>query len=208
MPDSPAPGNATFHEVKRQPQFFPGTRIESPDVLRGLALLGALMVSIWMFGGLTANMQKNLLMHPSGGNYRLYATVQLLFQGKMMALIAIVFGASMIAFFTPGKHQGKLAPADVFTRRQLLLIILGVINGFIFFNTNDLLFQLGAVGLLLFAFVRMSAKGLFIASFITILIFCGKIFWDFADTKSTYKKFLAIVFQCSPKPPCLPFVVL
>jgi uncharacterized protein len=193
MPDAPTPGFATSpDDAVHSQQFYEGKRIESPDVLRGIAILGALLVSIWMFGGLTGNIQKNLLMHPSGGNYRLFATVQLLFQGKMLALIALVFGASMVAFFSRGKHKGKLAPADIFTRRQLLLIILGVINGFIFFNTNDLLFQLGAVGLLLFAFVRMNAKGLFIASFVTILIFCGKIFWDYSDTKTTYKKFLAV----------------
>src|SRR5678815_2449137 len=101
------------------------SRIESTDCIRGFALLGALLISAWTFGGFTANMQKNLLMHPSGGNYRLFATVQLLFQGKMLALIAIVFGASILAFFSGNKKQGYLATADVFTRRQLLLITLG-----------------------------------------------------------------------------------
>jgi uncharacterized protein len=177
---------------KRHSPSYVESRIQSQDCIRGFALFGALLISAWTFGGFTTNMQKNLLMHPSGGNYRLFATVQLLFQGKMLALIAMVFGASMIAFFSGNKKQGNLAPADVFTRRQLLLIILGVINGFIFLNTNDLLFHLGAVGLLLFAFVRMSTKGLLIASLLTMLIFCGKIFWDFAETKTTYKKYLAV----------------
>lgn len=181
-----------FTANEESPESIKIKRIQSADVLRGIALLGALLVTIWTFGGLTVNMQKNLLMHPSGGNYRLFATIQLLFQGKMLALIAMIFGASMVAFFTIKKPAGKLAAADIFTRRQLLLILLGVINGFIFYNTNDLLFHLGAVGLLLFAFVRMPASGLFIASFITLLIFCGKIFWDFADTKSIYKKYVAI----------------
>jgi hypothetical protein len=50
-------------------------------VLRGIAVLGALLISIWTFGGFSRNMQNNLLVHPSGGNYRLFATVAL-FSGE------------------------------------------------------------------------------------------------------------------------------
>ncbi len=61
-------------------------------------MLAALAVSIWVFGGFTLNKQIQLLTHPSGGNYRLFATVSLLLEGKMMALIGLVFGAGMVLY--------------------------------------------------------------------------------------------------------------
>src|SRR4051794_19382252 len=74
------------------------TRIISLDVLRGIAVLFALLVSIWVFGGFSNDQQKQLLLQSHGWSHRLYVTVELLFNGKMRAIIAIVFGASMLIF--------------------------------------------------------------------------------------------------------------
>jgi uncharacterized protein len=75
-------------------------RIESLDVLRGIAVLGALLVSIWVFGGFSTQQQNHLLLQSKGGNYRLFGAIDLLFNGKMRAMIALVFGAAIILFFT------------------------------------------------------------------------------------------------------------
>jgi uncharacterized protein len=168
-------------------------RIEILDVLRGIGFLGGLFVTIWFFGGLSRNMQNNYFLHPSGGNYRLFATIQLLFQGKMLAIICIVFGASMVSFFSGQNTKSKLSQADVFTRRQLLLITLGAINGIFFLASNDLLFHLGIMGILLFAFVRLSPKALLIAALFTGIILTGKNYWRYADDKKAYNEYAAAI---------------
>ncbi|MES2645444.1 MAG: DUF418 domain-containing protein [Bacteroidota bacterium] len=168
-------------------------RIESLDILRGIALLGALLISIWTFGGFSQNMQTKLLLHPSGGNYRLFAAVSLLFEGKMRAIIALVFGAVMVINFSKANTINALSNADVSIRRFMWLIAFGLLNAFLFLWTNDILFHLGVTGILLFAFVRMKARGLLIAALLTTLIYCGKNYWRYQDDNTTYKKYLSVV---------------
>ena len=85
-------------------------RIESLDVLRGIAVTGALLVSIWIFGGFSSQQQNQLLLQSKGWNYRIFGAIELLINGKMRALIALVFGAAMILFFkknsTPASAAG------------------------------------------------------------------------------------------------------
>jgi uncharacterized protein len=134
-----------------------------------------------------------LLLHPSGGNYQLFATVSLLFEGKMRALIALVFGAAMVINFSKANTQTALSNADVNIRRLMWLIAFGLVNAFVFLWSNDLLFHLGLTGILLFAFVRMKARGLLIAALLTTLIYCGKNYWRYHDDKTTYEKYLSVV---------------
>ena len=53
------------------------SRIPSLDVLRGIAVLGGLFISIWIFGGFTNNQQIGLLLKSKGFDYRLFGTVVL-----------------------------------------------------------------------------------------------------------------------------------
>lgn len=161
------------------------TRILSLDVLRGIAVFAALIGSIWIFGGFSNEQQKQLLVQSHGWNHRLYVAVELLFNGKMRAIIAIVFGASMLLFLS----KDRIAKSgDVFINRQLLLIIFGLVNAFIFLWTHDILFHLGIMGLLLFPFIRLSPRGLLIAAILTTFIYCGKNYWNYSDHKKAYNK--------------------
>ena len=180
------------NEIKSNGDLLRGRRIHSLDVLRGIAVLGALLVSIWTFGGFSKNIQTNLFLHPSGGNYRLFASVSLLFFGKMRALIAIVFGAGMVLFLAKPNTINKLSAPDLFMRRQLWLVVFGFINALLFLWTDDTLFHLGITGILLFVFVRLSPRALFIAAMLTTLIYCGKIYWSYSDDHKTYQKYLAV----------------
>ncbi len=71
-------GPTTFHEATPDQPLNPMVsteknvnllpRIQPLDVLRAVALLGGLLVSIWLFGGFTNNKQLQLLHNPHGGN--------------------------------------------------------------------------------------------------------------------------------------------
>lgn len=182
----PAGNQENTADLPANPVSFP-PRIPSLDVLRGIALLAALFVSIWVFGGFSNNQQKQLLLQSHDWNHRLHVTVELLLNGKMRAIIAIVFGAAMLLFLSKN-CIGKAPANDRFINRQLWLIIFGLVNAFIFLWTQDILFHLGIMGLLLFPFIRLSSRGLLIAAILTTLIYSGKIYWNYSDHKKAYSK--------------------
>jgi uncharacterized protein len=119
--------------------------------------------------------------------------VNLLLEGKMMALIAIVFGASMLLYLFKGKQKLQLYNQEFFIRRQLWLLAFGLINALVFLWSGDLLFHLAIMGVLLFPFIRLSSRGLLVAAILTTLIYCGKNYWKYADDKKVYNKYLVVI---------------
>ncbi|HMK03149.1 MAG TPA: DUF418 domain-containing protein, partial [Ferruginibacter sp.] len=116
-----------------------------------------------------------------------------LLSGKMRALIALVFGAVMVIYLTRENIAGRQQHAEVFIRRQLWLILFGVINAIVFLWTHDILFHLGIMGILLFPFVRLHYKALFIAAIVTTFIYSGKNFWQYADKQKMYSKYTKVI---------------
>lgn len=168
------------------------SRILSIDVLRGLAILGILIISIWEFGGFTNNRQVFFRTGTHGGNYNLLSAVTILFEGKMRALLCIVFGACIILFMSRKTSSSNLSVPDLYIRRSLWLLVFGIFNAVVLLWPGDILFHYAVLGILLFPFWRMSTKGLFIAAIITTLIYCGKNYWNFADDQRAYNKFVAV----------------
>ena len=79
--------------------YSPSPRILSLDVIRGIGILGALFVSIWIFGGFTNNQQTGVLLKSKGFDYRIFGTVDLLLTGKMKAC-----HARFILYAFRGRH--------------------------------------------------------------------------------------------------------
>ena len=77
------------------------SRLFAPDVIRGFALFGMLLISVWEFGGFSTNEQLFYHQGTHGGNYNLMTAISLLFEGKMRALMALVFGAGILLFLQP-----------------------------------------------------------------------------------------------------------
>ena len=183
----PAADTISVHSSSTQVPI--SNRIQSLDVLRGIAVLLALFVSIWVFGGFSDQQQKQLLFQSKGVGYRVFGTIELLINGKMRALIALVFGAAMVLFLTKETEMGRQPAGDVFVKRQLWLIVFGLFNALLLLWTNDLLFALGVLGILVFPFFRMNTKGLLLTAVFTTLIYCGKNYWNYADNKKAYHKY-------------------
>jgi uncharacterized protein len=168
------------------------SRIFSLDVLRGIALLGILVVSIWEFGGFTPNKQTFFRTGMHGGNYNLLSFVTIVFEGKMRALFSIVFGAGIILFLSKKESSSKYSVTDLYVRRMLWLMLFGIFNAVVLLWPGDILFQYSVLGILLFPFWRMSRKGLLAAALITTLIYCGKNYWNYTEDQKAYNKFTAV----------------
>jgi uncharacterized protein len=164
-------------------------RIFSIDVLRGLAILGILVISIWEFGGFSLNEQTRLRLLHKGLDYSLFGHILIFFEGKMKALFALVFGTGMMLYLTRPNQFTLPQTHEYYIRRQFWLMAFGVIAAFAILWPGDILFHLGVMGVLLFPFARMSRKGLLIAALICTVIYCGKMFWNYADDKKALRKY-------------------
>ena len=167
-------------------------RIFSLNVLTGFALLGLLVMSIHEFGGFTSNEKNFYLAGIHGGNYKLLTAISILFEGKMLSLLALAFGAGIALFMQRKELPAPISITDAYIRRQIWFIIFGIFNAFVLLYPGDLLFPFGVLGILAFVFWRMRPRGLFIAAIFCTLVYCGKNYWNYSDDKGDHKKYLAI----------------
>ncbi|WP_435354569.1 DUF418 domain-containing protein [Emticicia sp. SJ17W-69] len=158
------------------------------NMLLGFAILGILLLNIQVFGTTQTNLNQ-LIVNPHGGNYWLMTIINTFFGNKMVALLTLLFGASIALFFKSSKGINDISVPDLYIRRQLWLMFFGLINAVILLWQNDLLFPYSVVGILLFPLYRLSARALLIGAVIMALILIGKGFWDFSETKEKYEKY-------------------
>jgi uncharacterized protein len=136
-------------------------RINSVDVLRGFSLLGILLMNIVSFGlPFAAYSDPSAYGGADGANLAFWLTNQVLFEGKMRAIFSMLFGASIIILTSRAEKRGAgLELADVYYRRTLWLIFIGLVHGYLIWY-GDILFAYGVVGLALFPFRKLSGRTL------------------------------------------------
>jgi len=134
-------------------QATPGNRDLVPDVLRGFALLGILLVNLSFFShdSLEGIAGSDVA---GGGNQAATMIVVALFQGKFYLLFSFLFGYSSL-YITKGEKAGR----GRWVGRSVVLIVLGILH-FTFLWHGDILFLYGVFGLLLVAFMFRSDKAL------------------------------------------------
>lgn len=148
-------------------------RITILDSLRGIAILGILLMNIPGFGlpePLCYGDLSVLNETTKGINFKTWYFIELSVAGTQRALFSILFGAGIILFIgRKEKSSEGLMPAEYFFRRQLWLLVFGLFNAFVLLWFWDILFQYAICGMILFAFRRLSAKHLIFASIICLL---------------------------------------
>lgn len=105
-------------------------RIESIDVLRGLALLGILILNIQTFS-MPWEAYTNPLAYGdiSGGNYWTWYFSQLLCDMKFMAIFSMLFGAGVILMTERLEATGRSA-IGVHYRRMIWLLLIGMLHAY------------------------------------------------------------------------------
>lgn len=124
-----------------------------PDVLRGFALLGILLVNLSFFShdsfeGVAGSDVEG------GGNQIATMIMVALFQGKFYLLFSFLFGYSSL-YITKGEKSGR----GRWVGRSVVLIVLGILH-FTFLWHGDILFLYGVFGLVLVAFMFRSDRAL------------------------------------------------
>ncbi|MBC7587062.1 MAG: DUF418 domain-containing protein [Chitinophagaceae bacterium] len=146
-------------------------RITILDSLRGIAILGILLMNIPGFGLPEPACYGDLsVLKPlSSLNFRTWLTIEMSVAGTQRALFSMLFGAGIILFISrKEKTPEGLMPAEYFFRRQLWLLVFGLINAFVLLWFWDILFHYAIAGMILFAFRRLQPKHLIIAAIVCL----------------------------------------
>ena len=140
-----------------------GQRLESLDLLRGFALCGILLVNIMMMGGAWDQYHPDLPPTLTNPDWSAWIIQHLFVQGSMRGLFTLLFGAGMLLITLRGEDErGTIQAADVYFRRCIALLALGVFNATALLFPGDILYVYGLSGFLLFVF-RMARPRTLIA---------------------------------------------
>jgi uncharacterized protein len=141
------------------------------DTLRGVAVLGILLMNIVVFGLPHAgDSNPNAAGGADWPNITFWFVNQVLFEGKMRAIFSMLFGAGVILLTARAEGRGGAAQvADVYTRRVLWLAVFGLLHAYLIW-AGDILFYYGVVGLALYPFRKMSAAGLLVGGTMLLLV--------------------------------------
>jgi len=157
-------------------------RIDSLDVIRGIALLGILLMNINGMGLPFAYSDPTIAGGADGLNLKVWIVNNMLFEGTMRGLFTLLFGAGVILLTIRLENNGAgIATADIYYRRILWLLLFGIVNVYVLLWHGDILYPYAIFGLMLFPFRNASVKKLFLVA--GILISIG-ILWDVTDYHS------------------------
>ncbi|MFC7211929.1 DUF418 domain-containing protein [Natronoarchaeum sp. GCM10025321] len=124
----------------------PSERIVSLDALRGFALLGILLINIWVFA-----MPEDVLFNPNiygdftGVNYAAWLFTHIFAEGKFITLFTLLFGAGIILFTDSKERKGQEA-RSLYYRRTVWLIVIGLAHAHLLWY-GDILVAYGVSGL-------------------------------------------------------------
>ena len=144
-------------------------RIRQVDILRGVALLGILIINIEYFA-----YPEETLFDPSriggfeGLDFWVWRLKTWFFSQKMMSIFSMLFGAGLILMAARAEEAGKPF-RKIYYRRTLLLIVFGLMHAYLLWF-GDILFAYGVCGLVIYLFRRKSPRTLVIIAVVSFLI--------------------------------------
>src|SRR5688572_30654485 len=170
---------------------FQSERIVLLDSLRGIAILGILLMNIPSFAlPAPATYGDLTVMNEIGTiNQKTWFAIDWILEGSQRALFSMLFGAGIILFISrQEKKAGGLWPADYFFRRQLWLLVFGLFNAFVLLWFWDILFQYACCGMILFTFRKWKPRILLIAGGVCLLLMTVRENADFYRDKAKIHK--------------------
>src|ERR1700680_2499535 len=129
-------------------------RIVPLDVLRGVALLGILLMNIQSFSMIGAAYDNPTAygdLH--GANWWVWLLCRLLADQKFMTIFSMLFGAGILLMTQRIEARGQPS-ARLHYRRMGWLIVFGLLHGFLLWD-GDILYDYGVAGLFASPFRRM-----------------------------------------------------
>jgi uncharacterized protein len=154
-------------------------RINSLDVIRGIALLGILLMNIHGMGLPFAYGNPTVSGGAEGLNLDVWIMNNMLFEGTMRGLFTLLFGAGVILLTKRLEQSGAgIKTADIYYRRILWLLLFGIIHAYLLLWDGEILYPYALFGLMLFPFRNTKPKQLIIMGLCLLSI---GVLWDVSD---------------------------
>lgn len=164
-------------------------RISSLDVIRGVALFGILLLNIVGFGLPMAYENPTNYGGADGLNLFAWQVNALFFEGTMRGLFSVLFGAGVVLMTSRAEARDpSIKVADIYFRRNLWLIVFGVVHAWLLLWTGDILYIYGIAGLFLFVFRNLSPRKLIILGILVAASVTLKDVYSYAETLVIYEE--------------------
>lgn len=130
------------------------------DVLRGVAILGILFMNIPFMGTNVSSWMGDVRrLSWSAADQVAWATIAIVWEGTQRGMFEFLFGAGILVFTARAmRPEDPVAVADLYYRRNLLLVAFGIIDIFLIAWVGDILLAYGLTALLLFPFRKTPPK--------------------------------------------------
>ncbi len=151
-------------------------RIKLIDALRGIALLGILLMNIPGFS-MPNYFSEAFKNDPTALNFWVGKIITVVFEGKMRALFSVLFGAGILLFIS--KKEGQ-SVHFLFYRRMFWLVLFGLIHAHLILWIGDILYLYGVCGMIVYLCRNINPKYLVWAIPIVAVV-------DFATNTSFYQ---------------------
>ena len=153
-------------------------RVSSVDVLRGISLMGILIMNICDFAfGFKDYAYPISTVKPvfNGPHWKVNTTIWflrwILAEGKMRALFSMLFGAGVILLTGRAEARGAgIRAADIYTRRNMWLLLFGMLHCYLIWNGDILYFYATAALIFLFPFRNLKPKTLLWVGSIVLVV--------------------------------------
>jgi uncharacterized protein len=123
-------------------------RLKLIDALRGVALLGILLMNIVGFA-MPDYYSEPFKSDPANVNFWVLAVISVGFAGKMRALFGMLFGAGVLLFVSQKALTGRSA-TGLFYRRMFWLILFGLVHAHLILWRGDILYLYGLCGMVVY----------------------------------------------------------
>lgn len=144
-------------------------RFYSMDMLRGVAILGILVMNIYAFAMPFPAYNNPLIMGGTDSlNLGTWFFTHVIFDQKFLAIFSMLYGAGMIMMLDRAVARGAKA-GGLFYRRSFWLLLFGMLHGY-FIWFGDILFGYAVSGMIVFLFRNRKPKTLIISGVVFLLI--------------------------------------
>lgn len=162
-------------------------RIVILDALRGMAILGILLMNIPGFSmAVPSGWDPSVLNEAGTINFKLWHFIDWFPEGTQRAIFSMLFGAGIILFMK--RQEQKLEgvkPLEFFLRRQIWLMVFGLFDAWVLLWWGDILFDYACYGMIMVVFRNLPVKSLLIGALVCFLLMVARDNRDFYLEKRT-----------------------
>ncbi len=165
-------------------------RISAIDIIRGVALLGILLMNITGFGLYRAYYDPTNSGGATGWDLTAWWTTNMFFEGTMRGLFSMLFGAGIV-LFTSRTINGEqtLSVTDAYFRRILWLFLFGVIHAYLLLWYGEILYPYALIGLFAYSFRNWNPTKLVLGAIFLSVVLTALNVKDYVQTEQAFTQY-------------------